>query len=125
MNLWGCPDTQQSLIADEWQRRLGEGTIVNVPLSRQAKVSAGAGDDAATPPRYDALHLPGMPSDMSTPKTEVAELLSSLPDSASYEDIQYHLYILEKIRRGVGRAESEGALSHEEARKRLGRWVTN
>ena len=62
---------------------------------------------------------------MTTPKTEVAELPSSLPDSASYEDIQYHLYILEKIGRGAERAETEGALSHEEVRERLGRWLTN
>lgn len=61
---------------------------------------------------------------MTTPKAEVTGLLSSLPDTASYEDIQYHLHILEKIRRGADRAESEGALSHEEARKRLGRWPT-
>lgn len=66
-----------------------------------------------------------MPSDMTTPKAEVAELLSSLPESASYEDIQYHLYVLEKIRRGAERADVEGALSHEEARNRLSRWLTN
>ncbi len=62
---------------------------------------------------------------MNTPKAEVAELLNSLPDSASYEDIQYHLYVIEKIRRGTERAESEGDLSHEEAKKRLGRWLAN
>jgi hypothetical protein len=62
---------------------------------------------------------------MIEPKAEVAELLNSLPDTASYEDIQYHLYVIEKIRRGAERAESEGALSHEDAKKRLGRWLTN
>ncbi len=62
---------------------------------------------------------------MNTPKSEVAELLSLLPESASYEDIQYHLYVIEKIRRGAERVETEGALSHEEAKKRLSRWLTN
>ena len=62
---------------------------------------------------------------MSTPKADVAELLSSLPDSASYEDIQYHLYVIEKVRRGAERAESEGALSHDEARQRLRRWLAS
>ncbi len=62
---------------------------------------------------------------MSTPKAEVAELLRSLPDTASYEDIQYHLYVIEKIKLGAARAESEGALSHDEAKQRLGRWLTN
>ncbi|WP_313914072.1 hypothetical protein [Tahibacter sp.] len=62
---------------------------------------------------------------MNTPKAEVAKFLSSLPDNASYEDIQYHLYVIEKIRRGAERVETEDALSHEEAKKRLSRWLTN
>jgi hypothetical protein len=62
---------------------------------------------------------------MSTPKSEVADLLSSLPDTASFEDIQYHLYVLEKIKRGAQRAQAEGTLSHAEATKRLGKWLTN
>lgn len=62
---------------------------------------------------------------MSTPKSEVAAMLSTLPESSSFEDIQYHLYVLEKVNRGLSRADSEGALSHEEATKRLGKWLAN
>lgn len=62
---------------------------------------------------------------MSTPKSEVVDLLRSLPDTASFEDIQYHLYVLEKIKRGDQRAQAEGTLSHAEATKRLGKWLTN
>ena len=36
---------------------------------------------------------------MSTVKDEVQSLLSKLPDDCSYEDIQNHLYVLEKIHR--------------------------
>jgi hypothetical protein len=61
---------------------------------------------------------------MSSPKDEVTSLLRKLPDDASYEDIQYHLYVLEKVRRGLERADSEGALSHEEAKARLGKWLS-
>lgn len=60
---------------------------------------------------------------MSSPKDEVASLLRKLPDDASYEDIQYHLYVLEKVRRGLERAGSDGAVSHEEAKARLGKWL--
>lgn len=60
---------------------------------------------------------------MSSPKDEVVSLLRKLPDDASYEDIQYHLYVLEKVRRGLERAGSEGAVSHEEAKARLGKWL--
>ena len=61
----------------------------------------------------------------STPKAEVVSMLESLPDESSYEDIQYHLYVLEKVKRGLERTETEGAVSHEEAKTRLGKWLTN
>ncbi|MHB8310007.1 MAG: hypothetical protein ACYDCY_06290 [Metallibacterium sp.] len=35
-----------------------------------------------------------------TSKQEVAQLLAQLPDDATLEDIQYHVYVLEKIQRG-------------------------
>ncbi len=60
---------------------------------------------------------------MSTAKSEVASMLETLPDDSSLEDIQYHLYVLEKVKRGVKRAESEGTLSHTEAKQRLGKWL--
>ena len=62
---------------------------------------------------------------MSTAKLEVASMLENLPDDSSLEDIQYHLYVLEKVTRGVERAESEGTLSHSEAKQRLGKWLGN
>lgn len=61
---------------------------------------------------------------MNSPKVEVASMLSALPEDSSLEDIQYHLYVLEKIKRGLGRAETEGAVSHEDAKARLGKWLT-
>ena len=60
---------------------------------------------------------------MSTPKAEVASMLEALPDDSSFEDIQYHLYVLEKVKRGIERAESEGAVSHEDVKFRLGKWL--
>ena len=52
-------------------------------------------------------------------------MLETLPDDSSLEDIQYHLYVLEKVKRGVERAESEGTLSHKETKQRLGKWLDN
>jgi len=60
---------------------------------------------------------------MSTAKAEVASMLASLPEDASLEDIQYHLYVLEKVKRGMERTASEGAIPHEEVKKRLGKWL--
>ena len=61
---------------------------------------------------------------MSTTKQEVHELLSRLPDDCSLEDIQYHLYVIEKVRHGLDIAHSEGTISQEEVEQRLGRWLT-
>jgi hypothetical protein len=62
---------------------------------------------------------------MSTAKSAVTSMLEALPDDASLEDIQYHLYVLEKVKRGVDRAESEGVLEHGEVKSRLGKWLEN
>lgn len=58
-----------------------------------------------------------------TAKQEVAKLLAQLPDDATLEDIQYHVYVLEKIKRG--RADIAAGRSHttEQARERLARWL--
>ncbi len=60
---------------------------------------------------------------MGNPKDEVHSLLAKLPEDASYEDIQYHLYVLEKVQRGLRRAETEAVVSHGEAKSRLGKWL--
>jgi hypothetical protein len=57
-------------------------------------------------------------------KDEVAALLRKLPDDCSLEDIQYHLYVLEKVRRGLEVADTQGGVSQEEAESRLGKWLT-
>jgi len=61
---------------------------------------------------------------MSNPKAEVASMLKSLPANSSYEDIQYHLYVLEKVNRGLDRAKKEGAIPHKKAKKRLAKWLS-
>jgi len=60
---------------------------------------------------------------MNTAKAEVESLLNKLPDDCSLEDIQYHLYVLEKIRRGLEAADTQGALSQEDAERHLDKWL--
>ena len=60
---------------------------------------------------------------MNTAKQEVRSLLQKLPDNCTLEDIQYHLYVIEKINRGLHRAKQEGFISQQEAEKRLGKWL--
>jgi hypothetical protein len=61
---------------------------------------------------------------MATAKEEVEELLGKLPNDCSLEDIQYHLYVLEKVRNGLETAETEGVIPQQEAELRLGKWLT-
>ena len=61
---------------------------------------------------------------MDTAKSEVASLLSRLPDDCTLEDIQYHLYVVEKIRRGIELADTQGTLTHEAVERRLTKWTT-
>lgn len=62
---------------------------------------------------------------MSTPKAEAATMLDALPEDSSFEDIQYHLYVLEKVKRGIQRADTEGAIAHEDVKQRLRRWLVD
>jgi hypothetical protein len=61
---------------------------------------------------------------MSTAKQDVESLLNKLPDTCSVEDIQYHLYVLDKVRRGLEDALVNGTLSQEEVETRLSKWLT-
>jgi hypothetical protein len=61
---------------------------------------------------------------MSTAKEEVRVILDKLPDDCSLEDVQYHLYVVEKIHKGIGRADKEGVLSQDEAERKLNKWTS-
>lgn len=61
---------------------------------------------------------------MQTAKQEVASLLERLPEGSLLEDVQYHLYVIEKIRRGLERAESDGALTQAQVEADLGKWLS-
>ena len=62
---------------------------------------------------------------MGTTKQDVAQLLQKLPDDCSVEDVQYHLYVLDKVRRGLDDARVNGPISQEEVESRLSKWLTD
>ncbi len=61
---------------------------------------------------------------MSTVKHDLEKLLNKLPDDCSVEDVQYHLYVMEKVRRGLEDARLNGTLTQDEAEARLSKWLT-
>ena len=60
---------------------------------------------------------------MNTPKEEAIELVKALPEEASLEDIQYQLYVLQKVRRGLKDLEEGRVISQEEMKKRFEKWL--
>ncbi len=60
---------------------------------------------------------------MKTAKEEVLELLDQLPEDATLEDIQYHIYVRQKIQKGLAAAHAGQVISQEEAGNRMARWL--
>ncbi|HEX6100053.1 MAG TPA: hypothetical protein VF432_27320 [Thermoanaerobaculia bacterium] len=60
---------------------------------------------------------------MSGAKQEVQRLLETLPDEASFEDIHYHIYVQQAIRRGREAAQRGELLDQEDVEKRMSKWL--
>ena len=60
---------------------------------------------------------------MQTAKKEVEQLLRDLPDDATLEDIQYHIYVKQKIAQGLADVRTGRVVSQEEVEKRFARWL--
>ena len=61
---------------------------------------------------------------MNTAKDEVRTLLDKLPDECILEDIQYHLYVVEKIQKGITRADAGETLSQDDVERKFSKWTT-
>jgi predicted transcriptional regulator len=60
---------------------------------------------------------------MQSAKLEVSKLIDTLPDDCSLDDIQYHLYVLQKVERGLKDAEAGRTFTQEEVGKRAAKWL--
>lgn len=60
---------------------------------------------------------------MITAKEEVRHILEQLPDDTTLDDIQHHIYIRQKIDRGLNEIEAGRTLSEEEFDKRMAKWL--
>ena len=50
-------------------------------------------------------------------------LIQQLPDNSSLEDIQYHLYVREKVEHGLRDLKSKKTLSQKEVERRMKKWL--
>ncbi len=60
---------------------------------------------------------------MQTAKEEVIDLLNQLPDDSTLEEIQYHLYVRQKIQRGLQEVDQGNVKSQEEVESRMKKWL--
>lgn len=58
-----------------------------------------------------------------TTKDVIRKLLDRLPEDATIEDVQYQIYVLQKIRAGEEDVEAGRTLPHDKVMEDLARWV--
>ncbi len=60
---------------------------------------------------------------MNIAKEEVRRMLDQIPDDASFEDIQYHIYVCQKIERGLRDIEEGRIISQKDIERRMSTWL--
>ena len=60
---------------------------------------------------------------MATAKEEVRKLLDALPDDASWDDVQYSIYVRERVERGRREADDDNLVDQEEIEARMKPWL--
>jgi len=60
---------------------------------------------------------------MQSAKQEVMKLLRDLPDGSTLEEIQYSLYVRQKIQRGLQDVKDGKTRTQDEVEKRMEKWL--
>ncbi len=60
---------------------------------------------------------------LQTVKEEVKHILEKLPDDCTLEDVQYHLFVLQKIEIGLEDLKEGRVVSQEEVEKKMNKWI--
>jgi predicted transcriptional regulator len=58
-----------------------------------------------------------------TEKEVILNAVQNLPDDTNFEEAMGRLYLLSKVERGLQQADEGQTISHEEAIKRLDKWL--
>jgi len=61
---------------------------------------------------------------MATVKEEVRRMIKSLPDDATWEDVQCSIYVRERIERGRREATDGKILDEDDVERRMKPWLT-
>lgn len=60
---------------------------------------------------------------MKSAQDEVRDLMERLPESASFDDIQYSIYVRQKVGKGLEAGRRGQVISQAEAARRMARWL--
>ena len=60
---------------------------------------------------------------MATPKEEIRKILDTLPDDATWEDVQYSIYVRERVESGRREANQSPLIDQGEVELRMNRWL--
>ncbi|MDD3442235.1 MAG: hypothetical protein PHW89_03120 [Sulfurimonas denitrificans] len=60
---------------------------------------------------------------MTAVKNEAQNMIQNLPNDCTYEDIQYHLYVTQKIKNGMECSNNGHTVSHEKAKEKIQKWL--
>ena len=60
---------------------------------------------------------------MATEKENIIEMIKTLPNDVSMEDIIEAIYVRQKIQKGLKDSEEGRLFTHEEAKERLAKWL--
>ena len=104
----------------------GVGTLPGRPRAAPAadpgvrRTGLEPGRERAFRPRNDRIV---QEQRMSSVKRAVLDLVKGLPDSCTLEDVQYQLYVRQKVERSMEAAAAGRVQSHEQVKKRLSKWL--
>ncbi len=59
----------------------------------------------------------------ATAKREAQRVLDNLPEDTTLEQIQYHLYVLQKIEEGQRAIDEGRVIPHEDVVRRMDKWL--
>jgi len=68
------------------------------------------------------LNLEGFITMQITVKQEALKAISSLPETATIEDMMYRLYVIEKVNKGLDDKKNGRITSHENLIKEIEKW---
>ena len=60
---------------------------------------------------------------MATEKENIIRMIKDLPDDVSLDEVMYHLYVRQKILRGLEDVKHGRTYSHDEVKKMAEKWL--